>query len=178
MSLTGMSADRVGGLIWVVFGVAIVYGSWTMDRLESLKIPLSTVPGVVPGLLGIGIIIFGLILLGRREASARAAVGPTFAATPEQGAAPTEEADGLHWQRTALSWTLCIVYGGLLLGHGLPYWVLTVAFLFLHILLLDETERVPAALSARRALIAAVIALGIATAVALVFRYVFLVRLP
>ena len=52
-----MSADRVGGtLSGVVFGAAIVYGSWTMDRLESLKIPLSTAPGVVPGVLGIGII--------------------------------------------------------------------------------------------------------------------------
>jgi len=173
-----MSADRVGGLIWVVFGAAIVYGSWTMDRLESLKIPLSTVPGVVPGLLGIGIIIFGLILLGRREASARAAVGPTFAATPDPAAAPAEEADGLHWKRALLSWTLCLAYGGLLLGRGLPYWALTVGFLFFHIVLLDESDRVPAPLGARRALIAAVIALSIATAVALVFRYVFLVRLP
>ena len=173
-----MSADRVGGLIWVVFGAAIVYGSWTMDRLESLKIPLATAPGVVPGLLGIGIIIFGLILLGRREASARAAVGPTFAATPEQDVTHAPHADELHWKRAALSWTLCIVYGGLLLGHGLPYWVLTVGFLFLHIVLLDETERVPATPTLRRVLLAAVIALSVATAVALVFRYIFLVRLP
>jgi hypothetical protein len=177
MRLTTMSADRVGGLIWVVFGAAIVYGSWTMDRLESLRIPLSTVPGVVPGLLGIGIIIFGLILLGRREASARAAMGPTFVA-PEPAPSPDGEADGLHWKRILLSWTLCILYGGLLLGHGLPYWALTVAFLFLHILLLDESERVPALPTLRRVLVAAAVALAIATAVALVFRYVFLVRLP
>ena len=45
--------------IWIVFGSAVVYGSWTMDRLESLGIPPSTAPGLVPGLLGIGIVIFG-----------------------------------------------------------------------------------------------------------------------
>ena len=33
------SADRIGGLIWIVFGSAVVYGSWTMDRLQSLGIP-------------------------------------------------------------------------------------------------------------------------------------------
>lgn len=176
---TTISADRIGGLIWVVFGAAIVYGSWTMDRLESLKIPPATAPGVVPGLLGIGIILFGVILLVRREAAARAPVGPTFAIAPVEDAASVPHADGgLHWKRILLSWALCATYGGLLLGRGLPYWVLTVAFLFLHIVLLDETERVPAQPTVRRLLTAAILALSVATAVALVFRYVFLVRLP
>ena len=51
------SYDRIGGLIWVVFGGAIVCGSWTMDRLQSLGIPLSTAPGVPTGLLGFGFIV-------------------------------------------------------------------------------------------------------------------------
>ena len=68
MDTTRFSADRIGGLIWFVFGAAVVYGSWTMDRLESLGIPPSTAPGVVPGLLGIGIIIFALILMLRARA--------------------------------------------------------------------------------------------------------------
>ena len=66
----------------------------------------------------------------------------------------------------------------MLLGRGAPYWILTAGFLFLHILLLDETERVPAKLGAGRLLIAAVIAPAVATVVMLVFQYVFLVRLP
>jgi hypothetical protein len=175
---TTLSADRIGGLIWVVFGAAIVYGSWTMDRLESLGIPPATAPGVVPGKLGIGIIMFGMILLVRREAAAREAVGPTFDGGPVDAAAPVAPADGLHWQRILLSWAICVTYGGLLLGRGLPYWVLTVAFLFVHIALLDETERVPARPTVRRLAKAAIVALAVATAVALVFRYVFLVRLP
>ena len=168
-----LSTDRIGGLIWIAFGGAIVYGSWVMDRLTSLNIPPSTAPGVVPGLLGLGIIIFGMVLVVRRSSSVRAA--PSFAAS-EVEAAKAEEP--LDWKRILLSWVLCLAYGGLLLGRGVPYWVLTVAFLFAHILLLDESDRVPAQLTLRRAIIAAAIALLIATAVALVFRYVFLVRLP
>ena len=66
----------------------------------------------------------------------------------------------------------------MLLGGGLPYWVLTAAFLFLHVLLLDETSRVPASPTLRRLVIAAVIAPAVATAVMLTFQHVFLVRLP
>ena len=49
-----------------------------------------------------------------------------------------------------MSWTLCMVYGGLLLGRGVPYWALTVAFLFAHIMLLDESDQVPARPTLRR----------------------------
>ena len=67
----------------------------------------------------------------------------------------------------------------LLLGRGLPYWLLTVGFLFLHIMLLDETERrAGAADAAPRSSSPPIIAPAVATAVALVFQYIFLVRLP
>lgn len=173
-SMRKLSADRIGGLIWIVFGGAVVYGSWTMDRLQSLGIPPSTAPGVVPGLLGIGIIIFGLVLILRREAAAQAVAEPAAA----ESFVPAEAADDFHWQRGALSWLLCIVFGGLLLGGGLPYWLLTTVFLLLHLVLLDESANVPARPNAARVLTAAIVAPLSATAVTLVFQYVFLVRLP
>jgi hypothetical protein len=174
-----VAADRIGGLIWVAFGGAVVYGSWAMDRLQSMGIPPATAPGVVPGLLGIAFIIFGLILLVRREpATAVAAETTASAEAPAPAGMPTAQGDELHWKRGALSWALCMTYGGVLLGGGLPYWVLTAAFLFLHILLLDETEQVPASLNVRRLLTAAVIAPVVATVVMLVFQRIFLVRLP
>jgi Tripartite tricarboxylate transporter TctB family len=175
MHLTrAISADRIGGLIWVAFGGAVVYGSWAMDRLQSLGIPPATAPGVVPGLLGIAFIIFGVILILRREP---AAAGGAETAASTEATAPAHR-DELHWKRAALSWTLCMTYGAVLLGRGLPYWVLTTAFLFLHILLLDETEQVPASPTLRRLLTAAVIAPVMATVVMLVFQRIFLVRLP
>ena len=176
--MRALSADRVGGLIWAVLGLAVVYGSWTMDRLESLGIPPATAPGVVPGLLGLGIIAFGLILIVRREPAAPDAA---VIVPPEADAAtalPVPPSDALHWRRVLLSWLLCMTYGALLLGSGLHYWVVTAAFLFLHILLLDETERVPASPTARRLLTAAIIAPVVATVVMLTFERIFLVRLP
>ena len=38
-------ADLVSGLGWIALGGAIVYGSWTMDRLENLNINPYTAPG-------------------------------------------------------------------------------------------------------------------------------------
>lgn len=177
MQLTrAISADRIGGLIWVAFGAAVVYGAWAMDRLQSLGIPPATAPGVVPGLLGIAFIIFGVILLLRRGPAMAGATETAEVAAPADEPAPHR--DELHWKRAALSWALCMTYGGVLLGGGLPYWVLTAAFLFLHILLLDETDAVPASPTLRRLLAAAVIAPVVATVVMLVFQRMFLVRLP
>ena len=177
-----ISADRVGGVIWVVFGVAVVYGAWIMDRLQSLGIPPATAPGVVPGLLGVSFIIFGLILLLRREAAAKAAPARLFEVLPADAtvgaSAPSAHRDEYHWKRVALSWALCMTYAGVFLARGLHYWVVTAAFLLLHMLLLDETDRVPARPTRRRLLTVALIVPAVATAVTLVFERIFLVRLP
>src|SRR6185436_1655552 len=97
MDTTRFSADRIGGLIWFVFGAAIVYGSWTMDRLEHLHIPPATAPGVVPGLLGLGIMAFALVLLLRRSRAATVDFSGSEAAEPQ-----ADEA-GFHWKRLAHS---------------------------------------------------------------------------
>ena len=167
------TADRIGGLIWFVFGVAVVYGSLMMDRLESMNIPPSTAPGVVPALQGIGFIIFALILMFRSE---KHTIVNTYA-PGETDAAPAAQ-ESFYWKRILLSWGLCLAYGAVLLGSGIHYWALTVAFLFLHAILLDDTEQVPARPTLRRVIVAAVMALTIATIVTLIFRYIFLVRLP
>jgi len=175
MNARTLTADRTGGLIWIVFGAAVIYGSWAMDRLESLGIPPSTAPGVVPGLLGAFIIVFGLVLVLRRETVST----PAF--DQADGGAPIEPAptkSDFNAKRAALSAFLCLAYGGALLGSGIPYWLLTTAFLFLHIVLLDETSDVPARFNLRRAITAAILASAFATAVTLVFQYIFLVRLP
>ncbi len=178
-----LSADRIDGLIWVAFGIAVVHGAWAMDRLQSLGIPLATAPGVVPGLLGIAFIIFGSILLVRHEPGAGDVPEPPIPASADATAAAdavaaTAHGDEFDWRRVALSWLLCVTYGGVLLGRGLPYWALTAGFLFLHILLLDETDRVPASPTVRRLVIAALVSPTVATVVMLTFERIFLVRLP
>ncbi len=179
-----MTADRIGGLIWLVFGAAVVYGSWTMDRLESLGINPVTAPGLLPGLLGLGFIGFGLVLLLRRgeprlvgEAPAETGAIETDAVetgTPQHVAAE----GGEDWRRLALSWALCVVFAGGLLGRGLPFWLLAAVFVFLHILLLDDADRIAAAPLSRRMVLAGVVAVTAAAAVTFVFQNLFLIRLP
>ncbi|MET0445402.1 MAG: tripartite tricarboxylate transporter TctB family protein [Pseudorhodoplanes sp.] len=175
-----MTADRIGGLIWIALGAAIVYGSWAMDRLTSLQIHPATAPGLVPGLLGAGIAILGAILLFRRERSSTGDFGAASDAQKSELSTEPEEGaeESVAWKRMGLSWLLCITYGAVLLGHGLPYWILTAAFLLLHIVLIDDTDDVPAKFDVRRAVTAAIVAIFFSTAVALVFEKIFLVRLP
>jgi hypothetical protein len=175
MTDTTRHYDRIGGLIWVVFGAAIVYGSWTMDRLPTLGIPLSTAPGVPTGLLGFGIVVLGLVMLLRRKAPEL--VSYVQVDDPSEPALPPQQ-DDFSWNRALFSGSLCLLYAGLLLGRGLPFWLLTGGFLFLHIVLLDETGSVPARPTWRRTLMAAVVAPIVTVAVMLVFQKIFLVRLP
>jgi hypothetical protein len=170
MLISAVRADRIGGLIWIVFGAAILVGSWTMDRLEHLGIPPATAPGVPTGLLGASFIVFGLVLLLRRA--------PSVAPEPRGASTDMNIEPTLHWQRSLVSAGLCFLYAGGLLGRGLPYQALTFSFLFLHLLLLDETDNVPAKPTIRRTVVAASVAAGVTITVSLVFEKLFLVRLP
>jgi hypothetical protein len=162
------TSDRIGGVIWALLGAAIVYGSWTMDRLQSLQAPPLTAPGLVPGLLGLGLIVLGAILILRRAS----VVEP---AQPEAVARAPANQESTDWHRVFVSWLLCITYAGVLLGRGVPYWVLTAAFLFLHLLLIRED---PSQRLAGRLLTAALLSVIVSAVVGSIFQYVFLVRLP
>ncbi|MDQ4135699.1 MAG: tripartite tricarboxylate transporter TctB family protein [Pseudomonadota bacterium] len=169
------TADHIGGLIWLVFGAAVFYGSWTMDRLESQNIDPVTAPGLVPGLVGLGIMAFALVLLFRR--SAATTTGGHDGHFIEAGGEAAHEQPA-NWGRMALSWALCVGFAGLLLGRGLPFWLLSGTFVFLHILLLDDPDRLAERPLGRRILLAAVVAACTAAAVTFVFQKIFLVRLP
>jgi hypothetical protein len=154
-----VTADRVGGLLWLCLGLAIAYGSWTMDRLERLGIHPLAAPGLLPGLVGVALALFGLVLLARRASPAN-----------EPGAEP------VHGQRLALSWMLCVGFGGLLLGRGLPFWLLAGLFLLAHILLLHDGAGRSGL--ARRLAVAATVAVATSALVTSVFQNLFYIRLP
>jgi hypothetical protein len=159
--MTTLGADRVGGLVWFVGGAAILAGSWTMDRLDERSIHPLTAPGLLPGVLGIGMMALALVLLLRR------------AVPVEDGA----EGAGIDRRKLATSFLLCVSYAGLLLGRGIPFPVLTAGFVFTHLLLVDDPER-RARPPQRRAVEAGLIAAATSALVTLVFQQLFLVRLP
>jgi len=148
---------------WIVFGAAVLAGSWRMDRLESLHINPWSAPGLMPGVLGALMIFFGAALGVR-------ALG--------QRVAPIE-ANAASAPRVIFAIVLCFGYAAGLLGHGLPFWLTSAAFIFIAILSfrwLDRDAETPSL--ARLAASSAAIAVGAALAIGLLFEQVFLVRLP
>jgi hypothetical protein len=145
------------GLAWALFGAAVLIASWRMDRLESLHINPWSAPGLMPGVLGALMLVFGIALALRHGATAA-----------ESEASP---------RRTALALALCLAFAGGLLGHGLPFWLTAACFLFLSILAFRVMDRDPTP-RWRLALSSAAIAICAALVISYVFEDLFLVRLP
>lgn len=156
--------DLADALGWLLLGTAIVAASLVMDRLESQDVPPFAAPGLLPGLLGIGLLLGGGVLLARSLRH-----GPHGIAA----AAPHEPRS-----RAALVIALCLLFGGVLVGHGLPFWLAAAVFVTVAILLLQPRQAQGRQSAARNVLTAAAIGLGAGGAVTLVFQYIFLVRLP
>lgn len=160
-------ADFITALVLVALGLAVVYLSWTMDRLEVRRINPSTIPGLVPLILGIALTLCGGLLAIR---SARLA-------TPGSGA-------GLI--RVLLSWTylrvfvilgLALVFTLGLMGR-MPFWLAAGLFIFAFIVLFETVladEPKPLVSSLLWALSIAILGGG---GVYYVFERIFLVRLP
>jgi len=159
-------ADLGFGVGWAVFGATVLAASWRMDRLESLSINPWSAPGLMPGVLGALMLLFG-IALAVRALTQGALVG--------QSAPP-----GVSVGRTLLALGLCLAYAAGLLGRGLPFWLTSSAFMFVAILafrMLDRDADSPAPLG-RLAASSAAIALVAAALISLLFEKIFLVRLP
>ena len=158
--------DAIG---WLVFGVAVLVVSIRMDRLEAQHINPYTVPGLLPALLGLVMILLG-VLLGLRSwnRGARLSGGPRFAV------------DWTSLRRLGVVIGLILVYTIVLLGRGLPFWLVSALYVSASIVLLQAPQR---ALAGRRLHwrdVAFAVAVGIGSGVVIeyVFQELFLVRLP
>jgi hypothetical protein len=158
--------DLLPGLGWIVVGAAIVYGSWTMDRLEYLNINPYTAPGLVPGVLGAAIALCGGLM------AARAVRGMGVGVTGGR-ARPV-----LFTGRIALSLALCLGFALGLVGRGPPFWAAAALFLFLHIFLFELVERRDQRTLVRGLLVALAVSMGASLTITMLFQEVFLVRLP
>ncbi len=97
-----MKSDRIQGAFWIALGLAIFYASWTMDRLANLGVKPFSAPGLLPGVLGVFIVLLGLAMLLR---------------------ARQEETERIDWRRIFLPLALCLVFAGGMVGRGIPFWL-------------------------------------------------------
>ncbi|MEJ5990207.1 tripartite tricarboxylate transporter TctB family protein [Ramlibacter sp. PS3R-8] len=163
-------ADLRDSIGWMILGVAVLVGSITMDRLEQQNINPVTVPGLLPGLLGIGMILLGLVLCVR---SLR--LGALAHATPARTAHEREAS-----RRVWIAIALCCGYAVVLVGHGIPFWIASSIYVTVSILVFRRLSNDPAGrrLDARAWIQALVIGVLSSVVTWLVFERLFLVRMP
>jgi hypothetical protein len=162
--------DFIGAILWMALGSAILIGSITMDRLEKQDVNPYTIPGLLPGLLGIAMVLLGA-LLGLRS---------------WQDGALTPAAEGNHQHGFAINkhlllvLGLCLTFDVLLVGHGLPFWLAGALFVTVSILSLQHAQRKAAGqkLTLKTVVTALAIGVGAAGGITLVFQEIFLVHLP
>jgi hypothetical protein len=164
-----LRSDFLSALGWMGLGIAILIGSVMMDRLEKQDINPYTIPGLLPGLLGIAMTILGALLAARSWR-------PHLLASAA-GHAPANPAER---RRLLLVLGLCLAFGVILVGHGLPFWLAAAVFVSFAILSLQYQQRRAAGLklSPRMLVNAVAIGLGAGIIITIVFQEIFLVRLP
>ena len=157
-------SDLAQALFWLGSGGAIFYGSWTMDRLEKVGVEPYSAPGLLPGVLGIFIVFLGAAMLVRAVRAGALESGARLLDKP------------IDWRRILPPLALCGIYAGVLVGHGLPFWLASWTFVSAMIYTLQFHER--RGELRRLALVALAIGAGAGVVVSLIFQELFLIRLP
>jgi putative tricarboxylic transport membrane protein len=122
-----------------------------MDRLERYGAALYTAPGLVPGLLGLVLLVLGVALALRSRPLAAASAA-------------------FRWGNTPLVLMLCLSYAIGLVGR-VPFWLATFLFVTAFIAIFEYPAR-------RQMALAPLYGAATSLIVTYLFETVFLVRLP
>ena len=156
-------ADLITGVVLLVLAAAVIYGGWTMDRLEIRRIHPASIPGLVPIGLGIALAIAAAALVLR-----------AWRTLPASGEESVQSDRGV---RLAATLALCLLYAIGLVGH-VPYAFATGLFVFAFIAVFEWQEAGRAGRRVRSLATALVQAVLVAGVVSVAFEKLFLVRLP
>jgi len=163
-------ADFVTSLILITFGSSVLITSLRMPRLEEQQVNPFSVPGLVPGLLGVLIAFLGIVLLVRSIVQKGYRLDISGETTRGFLAAETT-------RRFALTILLSVAYAMGMLGR-MPYPLATGLYIFVFIVIFEYRRGQSIVSQWKRILLAAGIAAAASGAVTGVFRYAFFVTLP
>lgn len=159
-------ADFWSSFVWIGLGVAIVWSSLGMDRLERLGANIYTAPGLVPGLLGAAIAFMGLLLLLR-----------ALRAGAFRRAATLDLSPARHWRLIfSLGWSL--IYALIVVKSALPFWLVTAIYVAIFVVVFQYEERKAKQQVPRGLVVAVVHGLISGLLIQYVFEELFFVRLP
>jgi hypothetical protein len=141
-----------------------------MPRYEGLGVNPYSVPGIVPGLLGLILLILGLVLLIRSILRKGYHLGLSIEIIKQYF---TDEST----KHFLLALILSLVYGVLWLTR-IPYSLATGLYILFFILIFEYRPRENISSQKKTILYSLVEAISVSAGVTLVFRYLFLVDLP
>jgi putative tricarboxylic transport membrane protein len=163
-------ADFVTSIGLSSFGLTILIMSIQMPRYESLGVNPYSVPGIVPGLLGLILLILGLVLSIRSIIRKGYQLGLTIDIIKQYF---TEEST----RNFLLALIFSLVYGVFLLTR-IPYSLATGLYILFFILVFEYRPKENMSSQKKTILYSLVEAISVSAGVTLVFRYLFLVDLP
>ena len=121
--------DAIAAGALIAFGAFVAVTSWRMDRLDSQGGTLWTAPGLWPGIIGACIVALGALLVLRSIGRARR-FGWHAGSTDDTPLVPSG--------RFALAVALFFVYGLVLVGRGIPFWLGTTIFVSAYVYLFRD----------------------------------------
>lgn len=166
MRFDSPAADRVTAAILFALGAGMSYGGYVMDRLEIRQIHPASIPGLVPIILGLVLMLCAVLLANGTRRS-----------TPQEASAPAATTeDGQSFSNFAFTALWCGVYALGMVGR-MPFWAATAIFIFgfsgwFLIPAVQGSSRL------RHAVLLVLFAGIMAVSISALFRYGFLVRLP
>lgn len=165
-----LKADFLTSIGLVIFGVVVLVDSWQMPRFEAQKVNPYSVPGLVPGMLGVLFVFLGAIMLVR---SIRRG-GHRLELTMDSVWAYFRDAGN---RRFVIALGLCLIYSVGMIGI-LPYSLGTGLFVMSFIVIFEYDPGKTPGEQVRPILFALIQGVLIAAAVTFVFQELFLVNLP
>lgn len=168
-------ADFLTGIVLFVLSVAVIYGAWTMDRLELRQIHPSSVPGLTPGLLGIALAFTSALLIVKSLRGEKPSGGPVEVPIAEPGVELEPDSGAAY--RLVGAGALCLLYALGLVGR-MPFWLATALFVTTFIALFEWERGRERGGRLRRLAWALFLGLTTGFAVSYGFSDLFLVRLP
>lgn len=162
-------ADFITSIVLLAFSIALTEESWRMPRLVDQGINPWSAPGVVPGFLGLILLVLSLWLLFRSIVRGGYRLGWTKQLVQEHALHP-----GMMRMFTTLG--LCVAYG-LMLGR-LPFWLATFIFVFAFTSIFEWDPELSKGNRKLMLVKAFLLAAGASAVVTISFQYGFLVTLP
>mgnify|MGYP000122864034 FL=1 len=154
------TADLVTSLVLITLGFAMVWGGFVMDRLEIRGIHPASIPGLVPMGLGVAIILCGALLLAT-----------------SYGSVVREVINFGDVQLLIWTGVLCSAFALLLVGR-IPFFWASFIFISAATARFRWQSHVNLAVNGRQVMFALGSGLVFSGLITLLFRDMFLVRLP